>query len=63
MRVEIRPADRFEALILNLFGLAQEGKTNARGLLNLLQLALLAREFSDVIRFTRELVSKVSSGL
>ena len=39
--------------ILNLFGLAQDGKTNARGLPNLLQLALLAREFSDVIRFTR----------
>ena len=53
VRVEIRSAARFEALILNLFGLAQDGKTNARGLPNLLQLALLAREFSDVIRFTR----------
>ena len=53
MRVEMRPAARFEVLMLNLFGLAQDGKTNARGLPNLLQLALLAREFSDVIRFTR----------
>jgi len=44
---------RFEAMILNLFGLAQDGKTNARGLPSLLQLALLAREFRDVIRFTR----------
>lgn len=53
VRVEVRPGARFEAFILNLFGLAQDGKTNARGLPNLLQLALLAREFSDVIRFTR----------
>jgi len=44
---------RFEAMILNLFGLAKDGKTNARGLPSLLQLALLAREFRDVIRFTR----------
>ena len=53
MRVDIRPAARFEVLMLNLFGLAQDGKTNARGLPNLPQLALVAREFSDVIRFTR----------
>src|SRR5262245_14343022 len=53
VRVEVRPAARFEALMLNLFGLAQDGKTNARGLPNLLQLALLVREFGDVIRFTR----------
>lgn len=53
VRVEVRPAARFEAMILNLFGLAQDGKTNARGLPNLLQLALLLREFRDVIRFTR----------
>jgi quercetin dioxygenase-like cupin family protein len=53
VRVEVRPAARFEVMILNLFGLAQDGKTNARGLPNLLQLALLVREFRDVIRFTR----------
>ena len=53
VRVEVRPAARFEAMILNLFGLAQDGKTKARGLPNLLQLALLLREFRDVIRFTR----------
>ncbi len=32
IRVEIRPAARFEAMILNFFGLAQDGKTNARGM-------------------------------
>jgi quercetin dioxygenase-like cupin family protein len=53
VRIEVRPAARFEAMILNLFGLAQDGRTNARGLPNLLQLALLVREFRDVIRFTR----------
>jgi quercetin dioxygenase-like cupin family protein len=53
VRVEVRPAARFEALMLNLFGLAQDGETNVRGLPNLLQLALLVREFRDVIRFTR----------
>jgi hypothetical protein len=42
-----------EACIRNIFGLAQDGKTNARGMPNLLQLALFAREFDDVIRFTR----------
>lgn len=53
VRVEVRPGARFEAMILNLFGLAQDGKTNARGLPNPLQLALLVSEFRDVIRFTR----------
>ncbi len=53
VRLEVRPAARFEAMMLNLFGLAQDGRTNARGLPNLLQLALLVREFRDVIRFTR----------
>lgn len=51
--VEVAPAARFEELILTLFGLAQDGKTNAKGMPNPLQLALLAGEFDDVIRFTR----------
>jgi quercetin dioxygenase-like cupin family protein len=53
VRIEVRPAARFEALMLNLFGLAQDGKTDSRGLPNPLQLALLMREFRDVICFTR----------
>src|SRR5215510_16046687 len=53
VRVEVRPAARFEAFIQNAFGLAQDGKVNWRGMPNLLQLAVLAREFDDVIRFTR----------
>jgi quercetin dioxygenase-like cupin family protein len=52
VRIEVRPAARFEACILNLFGLAQDGKVDAKGKPHLLQLAVLAREFDDVIRFT-----------
>ena len=51
VRVEIRPAARFEAFILNAFGLAQDGRVNRRGMPNLLQLAVFAREFEDVIQF------------
>jgi quercetin dioxygenase-like cupin family protein len=53
VRVEIHPGSRFESMILNAFGLAQDGQVNAKGMPNLLQLALFAREFDDVIRFTR----------
>jgi quercetin dioxygenase-like cupin family protein len=51
--VEIRPAARFEEMIRNTFGLVQDGKTDAKGMLSLLQLALLARDFDDTIRFTK----------
>ena len=37
------------AMIETLFGLARLGHTNSEGMPNLLQLALVAREFSDVI--------------
>jgi quercetin dioxygenase-like cupin family protein len=50
--VEISPAQRFEEAILNSFGLAQDGKTNSKGMPNLLQLVLFAREFEDVLYFT-----------
>jgi quercetin dioxygenase-like cupin family protein len=52
VRVEIRPGARFEEMAINLFGLAQDGKTNSRGMPNLLQAAIFAREFSDVLYFT-----------
>ncbi len=50
--VEVSPAARFEEAISTTFGLARDGKTNAKGLPNLLQLALLSREFEDVLYFT-----------
>ena len=51
--VEISPGARFDEMIRNAFGLARDGKTNASGQPHLLQAALFAREFDDVIRFTK----------
>jgi hypothetical protein len=49
--VELSPPDpRFEAMIATLFGPANADKTNANGLPNPLQLALVGEEFADVIR-------------
>ncbi len=48
---EQRP--RFEAMIATIFGLANDGRTNSKGMPRPLQLALLAREFDDVVRFTK----------
>jgi quercetin dioxygenase-like cupin family protein len=44
--------ERFEMMISTLYGLARDGKTNARGRPNILQASLLAREFDDVIVFS-----------
>jgi len=54
--VKLSPAQegaRFEAMIATLFGLANAGRTNAKGIPDPFQLALIAREFADVIRFTK----------
>src|SRR5262249_34049845 len=53
VRIEVRPAARFEAMIRNAFGLAQDGKVNRRGMPHGPQLAALARGFVGVGRFTR----------
>lgn len=50
---EIRRLERFELMISTLFGLARDGKTDAKGMPSILQTSLLAREFDDVITFTR----------
>ena len=51
VRVEATPGDRFIHMIETLFGLARVGHTDASGMPHLLQQALFAREFSDVIIF------------
>ena len=56
LRIEIRPVNRleaykFEAFMRNMIGLAQDGKTNVKGMPNLLQLAIIAIEFANVIQF------------
>jgi hypothetical protein len=51
VRVEVTPGERFGHMIETLFGLARLGHTDSQGMANLLQLALVAREFSDVMVF------------
>ena len=51
--VDIRPAERFELMIENLYGLANDGQANARGVPRLLPLALFAREFRREGEFIR----------
>jgi quercetin dioxygenase-like cupin family protein len=51
--VEVSPGARFELMIQNLYGLANDGKTNARGVPRLLPLALFGREFRREGEFIR----------
>ena len=51
VRVEITPGERFIHLIETLFGLARLGHTDRKGMPYPLQLALIAREFSDIMVF------------
>ena len=53
VRVDIRPAERFELMVQNLYGLANDGKANAKGVPRLLPLALFAREFRREGEFVR----------
>lgn len=63
--VEVSPADRFEMMISTLFGLASDGKTNAKGMPNLLQIAVVAWEFDDIVRFVKppRIVQRVLFGI
>ncbi len=47
---EVRPALHFEQLLETMFALAAEGKTNEKGLPNVLQLAVIAQAYADTIR-------------
>ena len=51
VRVEVTPGERFAHMIETVFGLARLGHTNSKGMPHLLQLALFAQEFNDVIVF------------
>ena len=63
--VDVRPAERFELMIQNLYGLANDGKTDERGVPNLLPLALFAREFRREGEFIRppRIIQRVLFGL
>jgi quercetin dioxygenase-like cupin family protein len=47
---EVRPALQFESLIETMFTLANEGKTNRKGLPNPLRLAVIAKAHFDTVR-------------
>jgi mannose-6-phosphate isomerase-like protein (cupin superfamily) len=49
--VEVLPGERFLHMIETLFGLAQLGHVNGKGMPNLLQTVMVGREFSDTIQF------------
>jgi quercetin dioxygenase-like cupin family protein len=51
--VDVRPGRRFELMVTTLFGLASDGKTNAKGMPGTLQLAMIGHEFDDIVRFTK----------
>jgi len=45
LQIDFRPALRTRRLITRLFGLAEAGKTNSRGMPNLLQVSVIALEY------------------
>ena len=49
-RCKVSPALQFESLIETMFGLAQDGKTNRKGLPNPVRMAAIARAHREVIR-------------
>jgi quercetin dioxygenase-like cupin family protein len=53
VKVTVTPGDRFSEMITTIFGLALDGRTNAKGMPNPLQLVTVAREFEDTIVFKR----------
>lgn len=65
VRVDIRPAERFELMIQMLYGLANDGRSDTRGVPRLLPLALFAREFRSEGEFVRppRIVQRVLFGL
>ena len=49
--VEVEPGARFAHMLETMFGLAQLGHVDAKGMPNLLQLAVTGREFADTVQF------------
>lgn len=51
--VEVTPGDRFIEMIGTFFGLARDGKSDAKGVPRLLQLAVTARGYRDVMEVAK----------
>src|SRR2546426_5938260 len=47
---EVRPALQFESLLETMFALAEDGRTNRKGMPNPLRLAVIARAHFDTVR-------------
>ena len=64
LRGEAVLLEGFVTMLANIFGLARDGKTDAKGRPSLLQAALTVPEFDGVIRFTEppRVVQKVLFG-
>lgn len=56
---------RFEKMLVTLFGLAHDGRVNAKGMPGPLQAAAIVNEFSDVIRFAKppSAVQRIAFGI
>jgi quercetin dioxygenase-like cupin family protein len=62
---EIRPALQFESLLETMFALAADGKTNRKGMPNLLRLAVIAHGHFDTVRlpFPPAIVQRIGLAL
>ena len=62
---EVRPALQFESLLETMFALAAEGKTNRKGMPNMLRLAVIANAHFDTVRlpFPPALLQRVGLAL
>ena len=62
---EIRPALQFESLLEAMFALAADGKTNRKGMPNLLRLAVIANAHFDTVQlpFPPALVQRIGLAL
>jgi quercetin dioxygenase-like cupin family protein len=62
---EVRPARQFESLLETMFALAVDGKTNRKGMPNLLRLAVIANAHFDTVRlpFPPAIVQRIGLAL
>ena len=62
---EVRPALQFESLLETMFALAEDGKTNRKGMPNPLRLAVIANAHFDTVRlpFPPALVQRIALAL
>lgn len=49
--VEVEPGQRFGHMLETLFGLAEMGHVDSKGMPNLLQMSLIGRDFADTVQF------------